>query len=61
MTQQGKAGKALKTTTLASVLGLFGEIVLILGAVLIATFTFSSALPNTRHLRDGVCRHRLGR
>ena len=40
MTQQGKAGKALKTATLASVVGdYFGEIVLILGAVLIATFT----------------------
>jgi len=40
MTQQGKAGKALKTATIASAYGdYFGEIVLIFGAVAIATFT----------------------
>ncbi|MGI9487618.1 MAG: tripartite tricarboxylate transporter permease, partial [Geminicoccaceae bacterium] len=40
MTQQGKAGKALKTATLASIVGdYFGEIVLIFGAVFIATYT----------------------
>ncbi|MEM8977926.1 MAG: tripartite tricarboxylate transporter permease [Pseudomonadota bacterium] len=40
MTQQGKAGKALKTATVASAYGdYFGEIVLIFGAVAIATFT----------------------
>lgn len=40
MTQQGKTGKALKTATIASVFGdFFGEIILIFGAVLIATYT----------------------
>lgn len=40
MTQQGKAGKALKTATLASIVGdYFGEFVLIFGAVFIATYT----------------------
>ncbi len=40
MTQKGKAGKALKTATIASAYGdYFGEIVLIFGAVIIATFT----------------------
>ena len=40
MTQQGKAGKALKTATLASIVGdYFGEIILIFGAVIIAAYT----------------------
>ena len=40
MTQAGKAGKALKTATVASVFGdYFGEILLIFGAVYIATVT----------------------
>jgi putative tricarboxylic transport membrane protein len=40
MTQQGKAGKALKTATLASVFGdTFGELVLIFGASFIAVYT----------------------
>ncbi|MFY0613336.1 MAG: tripartite tricarboxylate transporter permease [Hyphomicrobiaceae bacterium] len=40
MTQRGEAGKALKTATLASVVGdYFGEIVLIFGAVFIASYT----------------------
>ena len=40
MTQRGEAGKALKTATLASVVGdFFGEIVLIFGAVFIAGYT----------------------
>ncbi|NKB19890.1 MAG: hypothetical protein GKS01_05015 [Alphaproteobacteria bacterium] len=40
MTQSGRAGKALKTATIASAYGdYFGEIVLIFGAVAIATFT----------------------
>ena len=40
MTQQGKAGKALKTATVASAYGdYFGEIVLIFGAVAVAAFT----------------------
>lgn len=40
MTQAGKAGKALKTATVASAYGDYvGEIVLIFGAVAIATFT----------------------
>jgi putative tricarboxylic transport membrane protein len=40
MTQQGKAGKALKTATVSSAFGdYFGEIVLIFGAVSIAAFT----------------------
>ena len=40
MTQQGKAGKALKTATVASVAGdTFGELVLIFGAVFIAAYT----------------------
>ena len=40
MTQKGQAGKALKTATVASAYGdYFGEIVLIFGAVAIATFT----------------------
>jgi len=40
MTQRGMAGKALKTATIASVVGdFFGEIVLIFGAVFIATYT----------------------
>lgn len=40
MTKQGKAGKALKTATVASVFGdYFGEIVLIFGAVTVAAFT----------------------
>ena len=40
MTQKGQAGKALKTATIASAYGdYFGEIVLIFGAVAIATFT----------------------
>jgi len=40
MTQSGRAGKALKTATIASVFGdYFGEIVLIFGAVSIAAFT----------------------
>ena len=40
MTQQGKAGKALKTATVASAFGdYFGEIVLIFGAVAVAAFT----------------------
>ena len=40
MSQSGRAGKALKTATIASVFGdYFGEIVLIFGAVSIAAFT----------------------
>ncbi|MGI9426164.1 MAG: tripartite tricarboxylate transporter permease, partial [Hyphomicrobiaceae bacterium] len=40
MTQQGKAGKALKTATMASVFGdFFGEFILIFGAVIIAAYT----------------------
>ena len=40
MTQKGKAGKALKSATIASACGdYFGEIVLIFGAVSIAAFT----------------------
>ena len=40
MTKQGKAGKALKTATVASAFGdYFGEIVLIFGAVTVAAFT----------------------
>ena len=40
MTQSGRAGKALKTATVASVFGdYFGEIFLIFGAVSIASFT----------------------
>lgn len=40
MTQQGKAGKALKTATVASVFGdTFGELVLIFGAAAIAVYT----------------------
>jgi putative tricarboxylic transport membrane protein len=40
MTQRGEAGKALKTATLASIVGdYFGEFVLIFGAVLIAAYT----------------------
>jgi putative tricarboxylic transport membrane protein len=40
MTQKGQAGKALKTATVASAYGdYFGEIILIFGAVAIATFT----------------------
>jgi putative tricarboxylic transport membrane protein len=40
MTQSGRAGKALKTATVASVFGdYFGEIILIFGAVTIAAFT----------------------
>ena len=40
MTQQGKAGKALKTATVASIIGdYFGEIILIFGAVFIASYT----------------------
>ena len=40
MTQQGKAGKALKTATVASAYGdYFGEIILIFGAVAVAAFT----------------------
>ena len=40
MTQQGKAGKALKTATVSSAFGdYFGEIVLIFGAVAVAAFT----------------------
>ncbi len=40
MTQQGKAGKALKTATVASVFGdTFGELVLIFGASAIAVYT----------------------
>jgi putative tricarboxylic transport membrane protein len=40
MTQQGKAGKALKTATVASVFGdTIGELVLIFGAAFIAVFT----------------------
>ena len=40
MTQSGRAGKALKTATVASAFGdYFGEIVLIFGAVSIAAFT----------------------
>ena len=40
MTQSGRAGKALKTATISSAFGdYFGEIVLIFGAVFIATFT----------------------
>jgi len=40
MTQQGKAGKALKTATVASVFGdTFGELVLIFGAATIAVYT----------------------
>ena len=40
MTQSGRAGKALKTATISSAFGdYFGEIVLIFGAVSIATFT----------------------
>ena len=40
MTQSGRAGKALKTATIASAYGdYFGEIVLIFGAVSIAAFT----------------------
>ena len=42
MTQQGKTGKALKSATIASVFGdYFGEIILIVGAVVIATYTSS--------------------
>ena len=40
MTQKGKAGKALKSATVASAFGdYFGEIILIFGAVVIASFT----------------------
>ncbi len=40
MTLRGEAGKALKTATLASVVGdFFGEIILIFGAVYIASYT----------------------
>jgi putative tricarboxylic transport membrane protein len=40
MTQSGRPGKALKTATISSAFGdYFGEIVLIFGAVFIATFT----------------------
>ncbi len=40
MTQKGRAGKALKSATIASAYGdYFGEIVLIFGAVVIAAFT----------------------
>ncbi len=40
MTQQGKAGKALKTATVASVFGdTFGELILIFGASAIAVYT----------------------
>ena len=40
MTQSGRSGKALKTATISSAFGdYFGEIVLIFGAVLIASFT----------------------
>ena len=40
MTQSGRAGKALKTATIASAFGdYFGEIILIFGAVTIAAFT----------------------
>ena len=40
MTRQGKAGKALKTATVASAYGdYFGEIILIFGAVTVAAFT----------------------
>ena len=40
MTQSGRPGKALKTATVSSAFGdYFGEIVLIFGAVLIASFT----------------------
>ena len=40
MTQSGRSGKALKTATISSAFGdYFGEIVLIFGAVFIATFT----------------------
>ena len=40
MTQSGRAGKALKTATVASAYGdYFGEIILIFGAVAIAAFT----------------------
>ena len=40
MTQKGKAGKALKSATIASAFGdYFGEIILIFGAVSIAAFT----------------------
>ena len=40
MTQQGKAGKALKTATVSSAFGdYFGEIILIFGAVAVAAFT----------------------
>ena len=40
MTQSGRPGKALKTATISSAFGdYFGEIVLIFGAVLIASFT----------------------
>lgn len=40
MTQRGESGKALKTATLASVVGdFFGELILIFGAVYIASYT----------------------
>ncbi len=46
MTQQGKAGKALKTATVASVFGdTFGELVLIFCAAIIAAFTSTFGPP----------------
>ena len=46
MTLQGKSGKALKTATIASVFGDFsGELVLIFGAVFIATYTENMGPP----------------
>ena len=46
MTQQGKAGKALKTATAASVFGdTFGELILIFGASTIAVFTSTFGPP----------------
>ena len=46
MTRQGKAGKALKMATIASVFGdFFGDIVLIFGAVFVASYTSSFGPP----------------
>jgi putative tricarboxylic transport membrane protein len=46
MTREGKAGKALKMATIASVFGdFFGDIVLITGAVFIASYTASFGPP----------------
>lgn len=46
MTQQGKAGKALKTATVASVFGdAVGELILIFGAAAIAVYTASFGPP----------------